>query len=77
MDNLISYKKKYYVNILLFCHFTVFNNFCFISLGRIGVIDVADMVHCTLDAIDKNSILDKNRVAVVGGSHGGQYFIIL
>ena len=31
-------------------------------LGQIGVVDVADMVHCTLDAIDKNPLLDRNRV---------------
>ena len=31
------------------------------------------MVHCTLDAIEKNSMLDGERVAVVGGSHGGLF----
>ena len=46
-------------------------------LGQIGVVDVADMVHCTLDAIDKNPLLDRNRVAVVGGSHGGLFATIL
>jgi dienelactone hydrolase len=27
---------------------------------------------CTMDAIDKNDYIDAERVAVVGGSHGGE-----
>lgn len=42
---------------------------------------MADMMSCTMDAIDKNDYIDATRVAVVGGSHGGEilrcYVIIL
>ena len=42
------------------------------ALGKIGTSDVADMMSCTMDAIDKNDYIDADRVAVVGGSHGGE-----
>ena len=54
------------------------------TTGNIGKSDVADMMSCTMDAIDKNEFIDAERVAVVGGSHGGKkvnyvalYFVIL
>lgn len=53
------------------------------TTGNIGKGDVADMMSCTIDAIEKNEFLDAERVAVVGGSHGGKkvnyvvlYFVI-
>lgn len=33
---------------------------------------MADMMSCTMDAIGKNDYIDAERVAVVGGSHGGE-----
>ena len=44
------------------------------TAGNIGSSDVADMMSCTMDAIDKNDYLDAEKVAVVGGSHGGKIF---
>ena len=40
--------------------------------GHIGSIDVADMVHCTQDALMLDPSIDPDKVAVVGGSHGGK-----
>ena len=56
----------------LYFRLTEFNFFMLCPTGNIGMSDVADMMSCTMDAIDKNEFLDAGRVAVVGGSHGGK-----
>ena len=68
----ISYLFNFHVNFYYFSLF-LFVIFTYVrTLGKIGTSDVADMMSCTIDAIAKNDYIDATRVAVVGGSHGGE-----
>lgn len=40
-------------------------------LGKVGTCDVADCMLATHATLDSNPVLDPQRVALVGGSHGG------